>query len=202
MIRTLKGKKILFNIYNQVYEKSVDERFENIILAKELFNILDDNMKSVLLEILLNEYGHITIGINDTKIPFVTSDNPLFTMPYIWDEKKEEMMLFYPVTPNRCLIFHKRNYVDSQLNEVLQEFATGKFVINDLSDIMQETYKREKEILKKLNPETRMLQMEEVLILNTCCVRQAEQYIISKSSSQENRLWMDSYKGIERVKHS
>ena len=203
MIRTPKGKKNLLNIYNQVYEKSADERFENIILAKELSNILDDNRKSVLLEILLNEYGHITIGINDTKIPFVTSDNPLFTMPYIWDEKKEEMMLFYPVTPTRCLIFHKRNYADSQSNdEVLKEVITGKFVINDLSDIRQESYKREKEILKKLNPETRSLQMKEVLVLNTYCVGQAEQYIISKSNFQENGLWMDSYKGIERVKHS
>ena len=181
---------------------STDERFENIILAKELFNILDDNMKSVLLEMLLNEYGHITIGINNTKIPFVTSDNPVFIMPYIWDEKKEEMMLYYPVTPTRCLIFHKRNYVDSQLNEVLKEVTTGKFVINDLSDITQEAYKREKEILRKLNPETRSLQMEDVLVLNTVCVGQAEQYIISNSDSQENRLWMDSYKDIEKAKHS
>lgn len=202
MIRTPKGKKNLLNIYNEVYGKSTDERFENIVFAKELFNILDDNMKSVLLEMLLNEYGHITVGINDTKIPFVTSDNPLFTMPYIWDEKKEERMLYYPVTPTRCLIFHKRNYVDSQLNEVLKEFSTGKFVINDLSDIMQEAYKREKEILRKLNPETRSLQIEDVLVLNTCCVGQAEQYIISNFNSQENRLWMDSYKDIEKVEYS
>lgn len=82
-------EKNLLNIYNEVYGKSTNERFENIVFAKELFNILDDNMKSVLLEMLLNEYGHITVGINDTKIPFVTSDNPLFTMPYIWDEKKK-----------------------------------------------------------------------------------------------------------------
>lgn len=202
MIRTPKGKKNLLNIYNRVYGKSTDERFENILLAKELLNIIDDNMKSVLLEMLLNEYGHITIGINDTKTLFVTSDNPLFTMPYIWDEKRKEMMLIYPVTPTRCLIFHKRNYVDSQLNEVLKEVAAGKFVINDLSDILQEAYKREKEILSKLNPETRSLQMKDVLVINTYCVGQAEQYIISNSNPQENRLWVDSYKDIEKVEHS
>lgn len=111
-------------------------------------------------------------------------------------------MLYYPVTPTRCLIFHKRNYVGSQLNEVLKEFSTGKFVINDLSDIMQEAYKREKEILRKLNPETRSLQIEDVLVLNTCCVGQAEQYIISNFNSQENRLWMDSYKDVEKFEHS
>lgn len=199
MIRTPKGKRNLLNIYNEVYGVSTNERLENVFLAKELFDIIDDDMKSVLLKMFLNEYGHITIGVNDTKTPFITSDNPLFVMPYIWGKDSKELMIFYPVTPTRGLIFHKRNYVGSQLNEVLKEVPTVKFVINDFPDIMEKAYKREKEIFSELNPESRSLQMEDVLVLNTYCVAQAEQYIISNSSPQENRLWIDIYKDLEQA---
>ena len=83
LMRTPTGKKALMNIYDEVYGKKHDGSFENIVLAKEIFNVLNENMKSILLEIMLNEYGHITIGINNTEIPFITSDNPVFVLPNI-----------------------------------------------------------------------------------------------------------------------
>lgn len=198
MMRTPKGKKNLLDIFNEVYKKQQDARFENIVLAKEIFNVLDDNMDSVLLEILLNEYGHITVGINQTSIPFITSDTPVFQMPYIWDDKRNEMMIFYPITPTRCLIFHKRHYVKNMLNEVINETATGQFLIKDLADITQEAYRREKEHLARLNPESRILTEEDVLVMNTCCVGLAEQYVICSQIPKSQEFWLDSYKNLER----
>jgi hypothetical protein len=192
MMRTPKGKKNLLDIYNEVYRKKQDARYENIVLAKEIINVLDDNMESVLLDMLLNEYGHITIGINETSIPFVTSDTPVFQMPYVWDENKQEMMIFYPITPTRCIIFHKRNYVESLLNAVINETAIGRFEIKDLSDITQEAYRREKEQLSRLNPESRVLKEEEVLVMNTCCVRLAERYVICNCNPEKTKLWLCS----------
>lgn len=179
LMRTPSGKKTLLSIYNEVYRKERDEKFENIVLAKEILNVLDENMKSILLEIILNEYGHITIGINNTDIPFVTSDNPVFVLPNMWDKSKTEMMMYYPITPKRCIFFQKRKYVGNQLGNVLADVKLGKFVIKELSDIPQEAYRREKEKLKQLNPETIVLRKEDVLVLNSCCVEVATRYIIS-----------------------
>lgn len=191
MMRTPKGKKTLLDIYNEVSKRKQDARFENIVLAKEIFKVLDDKKESVLLEILLNEYGHITVGINETSIPFITSDTPVFQMPYIWDDKRNEMMIFYPITPTRCLIFHKCNYVNNMLNDVINETVTGKFIIKDLSDITQEAYIREKEQLARLNPESRVLREEDVLVLNTCCVGLAERYVICNSNPEKINLWLE-----------
>ena len=198
MIRTPKGKKALLNIYNGVYKKEHDVRYENIVLAKEIFNVLDENMKSILVEMLLNEYGHITVGINETNIPFITSDTPAFQMPYIWDDKKQEMMIYYPVTPKRCIILHKRNYVENKLNEVINETTTGEFAITDLSDITQEAYRREEEQLAIVNPESIKLNEEDVLIVNTCCIGLAERYVISNQDLEKQRFWIDSYGDLEK----
>lgn len=196
MMRTPKGKKNLLGIYNEIYKKNQDPRYENVVLAKEIINVLDDNMNSVLLDMLLNEYGHITVGINETNVPFITSDTPVFLMPYIWDDKKQEMMIYYPINPKRCLIFHKRNYVENMLNVVINDTMTGEFVIKDLSDIAQEAYIREKEQLSRVNPESRILKEEDVLVMNTCCIGLAEQYIISNQNSEVQKLWLNSYKNL------
>ena len=188
----------MLNIYNGVYKKEHDVRYENIVLAKEIFNVLDENMKSILVEMLLNEYGHITVGINETNIPFITSDTPAFQMPYIWDDKKQEMMIYYPVTPKRCIILHKRNYVENKLNEVINETTTGEFAITDLSDITQEAYRREEEQLAIVNPESIKLNEEDVLIVNTCCIGLAERYVISNQDLEKQRFWIDSYGDLEK----
>lgn len=190
LMRTPSGKKTLLNIYNEVYRKERDEKFENIVLAKEILNVLDENMKSILLEIILNEYGHITIGINNTDIPFVTSDNPVFVLANMWDKSKTEMMMYYPITPKRCIFFQKRKYVGDQLGNVLVDVKLGKFVIKELWDIPQEAYRREKEKLKQLNPGTIILRKENVLVLNSCCVEVATRYIVSGQNIEKEKLWV------------
>lgn len=192
LMRTPSGKKMLLHMYNEVYGKEKDERFENIVLAKEVCNVLDENLKSVLLEIILNEYGHIAIGLNETSIPFITSDTPVFVMPNIWDKSKTEMMMYYPITPQRCIFFLKRKKVENQLGNVFEDVNSGKFEIADLADITQEAYRREKEMLKQLNPETIILREEDVLVFNTCCAETATRYVISFQNLEKEKLWIES----------
>ena len=189
LMRTPRGKETLLKIYNTVYKKTYDVRFENVFLAKEILNVLNENMKSDLLEIILDKFGHISIGINNTEIPFITCDNPAFVLPNKWDAGKTEMM-YYPVTPGRCIFFFKRNYLSHQLNEVFEDVKSGKFVIKELSDITQEAYKCEQEILKELNPQSIVLKMEDILFLNTCCAKTASQYIISNQDMINQKLWL------------
>lgn len=190
LIRTPRGKRILSDIYSELYKKESDVKFENILLAREIFNILDENLKSPLLEMLLNDYGHISIGINNTEIPFITSDNPVITVPDLWEEQKHEMMMYYPITPNRCLFFHSRKKVDPQLNQVLEEVKKGKFIISNMYDIPQEVHRREKKINEELNPKTRQVTMDKVLILNTCMNKTATRFIVSNVSIRDNELWI------------
>lgn len=108
------------------------------------------------------------------------------------------MMIYYPVTPKRCIILHKRNYVENKLNEVINETTTGEFAITDLSDITQEAYRREEEQLAIVNPESIKLNEEDVLIVNTCCIGLAERYVISNQDLEKQRFWIDSYGDLEK----
>lgn len=190
LMRTPSGKEKLLKTYNAVYNETLDKKFENILLAKELLDILNENMKSILLETILTEFGHITIGINDTEIPFITSDSPVFILSNQWDEGKTEQMMYYPVTPKRCIFFFKRKYVSQQLKAVFEDVNSGKFVINDLSDIPQEAYRREQEMLKRLNPESIVLNSEEILLFNSCCAEMATRYIISNQDMTTRKFWV------------
>lgn len=189
LMRTPGGKETLLKIYNTVYEKDNDKTFENIVFAKELLDVLNENMRSVLLELILNEFGHITIGINNTQIPFITCDTPIFVLPNKWDEEKTEMM-YYPITPERCIFFFKRKYPSHQLKFVLEDVKSGKFVAKSFSDIPQEAYKREREMLKTLNPQSMDLKTEDVLLFNSCCAKIASRYIISNQDMLTRNLWV------------
>ena len=45
LIRTPKGKQQLLEIYNEIYKKNIDKKLENVVLAKEIINILNDELK-------------------------------------------------------------------------------------------------------------------------------------------------------------
>ena len=98
--------------------------------------------------------------------------------------------MYYPITPKRCIFFRKRKYVSSQLNNVLEDVKLGKFAIKELSDITQEAYRREKEMLKKLNPETITLNKGEILVCNACCKEVATRYIVSSQNAKQKKLWV------------
>lgn len=191
LLRTPNGKKMLADIYGEVYQKEIKSDFENIFLARELIKIIDDNFNSVLLEILLEEFGHISIGVNDTCYPFVTSDNPVVTIPNIWN--KDERMIFYPVTPNRCLFLLKRKKVESQLETVLNKVAIGKYRITEFNEINQEAYQREKAILKELNPESIVISEVDALVLNSCIYLNANKYIVSNVDIEKCHLWTECH---------
>ena len=191
LIRTPQGKQRLLELYSKVYKKNIDKELENVILMKEISKILDDmKLQSLLVENLLTEYGHICVGINNSDIHFISSDNPIIIIPNIWDEQKIEDMIFYPITPHRCLFFHKMKKVESQLKSVLNEFSLGKLQSTDLTDIPKEAYNREKEKMNILNPPTRNLTRADVLVLNTCLYKMASKYIVYKHKADKQELWL------------
>ena len=191
LLRTPNGKKMLADIYGEVYQKEIKSDFENVFLARELINIIDDNLNSFLLEILLEEFGHVSIGVNDTCYPFVTSDNPVVTMANIWN--KDERMIFYPVTPHRCLLLPKRKKVENQLGIVLNEVAMGKYCITELYEINQEAYRREKAMLKELNPESIVISEVDAFVLNSCSYLNANKYIVSNVDIEKCNLWNECH---------
>lgn len=189
LIRTPQAKQRLRESYSKVYKENIDKELENIILMKEIFQILDDSkLQSLLLEILLNEYGHMCVGINNTDIQFISSDNPIIIIPNIWDKQKKEDMIFYPITPYRCLFFHKMKKVERQLKSVLNDLNFGKLKSVDLSDVSKEAYNREKEKMKILNPPTRNLTQVDVSVLNNCLYKMASKYIVYKPRADKQEL--------------
>lgn len=165
LLRTPKGKEMLLNIYQAVYKRKIDENSENIIFAHELIKILGDNLQSVLLEWMLNQYGHISIGINETDVSIISSDNPVVLLPSLWN--KDDTIIYFPVTPKRCILFMERKYIESQRNNVIRDVLEKSFIASTLSDIAQEAFRREQAMIRKLNPETIMLKQEDIVILNT-----------------------------------
>ena len=193
LIRTPKGKQQLLEIYNEIYIKNIDKKLENVVLAKEIINILNDELKSSLLEVLLNEYGHICVGINNTDVPFISADNAIIVIPNIWDEHKKEYMIYYPITPCRCLLFHRRKKVERQLESVLKDFYEGKLQIINAYDNLQEVNRREKEMMSIINPITRELTQQDVLALNTCLYKGALRYIVYNPKTVRKKLWIDTF---------
>lgn len=189
LLRTPKGKKMLLNIYQEAYKRKIDENSENAIFAHELLKIFDDNMQSVFWEFILNEYSHISVGLNETDIPIISSDNPIVVLPSIWN--KGETMIYYPITPKRCILFMKRKYVECQLNTVMKDVLEMRVIVSDLSDITQEAYNREKAMLKILNPETIDLKQEDIIVLNTYIAKSSERFIISNQNMKIKTPWID-----------
>lgn len=199
LIRTPQGKKQLFDIYCEICKKDLDAKTENIFLAYAILSILKDISDDSLLRLLLEKYGHVSIGINDTEIPFVTSDNPIITLADFWDEEYSDTMMYYPITPNRCLFFHRRKKIDHQLNAVLEDWLNGRFQITNIYDILQEAYRREKALNEKKNPLTRQVSDAEVIVLNTCLYKTAIRFVIAGADIKgEEGLWLQKDKNTER----
>lgn len=188
LLRTPRGRKLTTEFYSQTYNKEVKEGFENIFLAKEISEVLKDVSDSFMIDYLLNEFGHICVGINNTDVPFITADNPILLLNNY--ERKENEIIYYPIMPNRCIILMKRAAVDSQLSSVVQEFAERKFkIINDFSDISKEAYAREKALMLEKNPLTKDISVKEVIKLNTAIYMAAERFVVSSEAlNSENKI--------------
>lgn len=176
MMRTPQGKKMIFNIYKELIF-DIKEDLENIFFAKELIDTIQCERIPIVLEYLLQEYGHLCIGINNNDIPFITSDNPVMVLPSI--NNKDNTIIYYPVTPSRCILLYPRKKADAKLNEVLDEISKGIYKISHLWDIPQEAYRRENKLREKLNPLTNELNEMAVVSFNSYCYKNANRLIIS-----------------------
>ena len=59
----------------------------------------------------------ITLLENTTNIKFITSDQPVFNLKSKENEVPNEMELFYPITPDKALLFSTRDDIDNKINE-------------------------------------------------------------------------------------
>ncbi|MDI0267828.1 DUF4238 domain-containing protein [Clostridioides difficile] len=181
-IRTPKGKKYLLELNKLFFKKDFSKEYENIFVLKELSDITKCEKNSVILEMFLEDYSHLSIGINKSDIPFITSDNPVMIIDK-YNDKDE--IVYYPITPTRCILLKKYNKVDSKYKEVLDDFARGKYKIQNSYDFENEIYRREKELNNRLNPLTIDLNNEEVKNFNLTCANTAERYLVSNEDFRD-----------------
>lgn len=75
---------MFLNIYQEVYKRKIDENSENIIFARELTKILDDNMQSVFLEPILNQYRRVSIEKRGLSAQYSTLYVQIFANFYVF----------------------------------------------------------------------------------------------------------------------
>lgn len=178
LLRTPHGRETTTELYSEIFKEKQQEEFTNLFLAKEIFEVLKEYPDSYMLNHLLNNFGHICLGINDTTTPFITGDQPVIELNGF--EENGNSIIYYPVTPRRCIILMKRAVVSPQLPIVIQEVKEGKFTINGLSDITMESYAREKAIREKMNPLTKDIGEKNVNKLNAAIGISSERFVVSK----------------------
>ena len=187
MIRTPRGREMLLKTYDGIIKKDIPEEYKNVLLAKELINTIKcDNETPVILEFLLQEFGHICIGINETGSPLISSDTPTML---IKDEKYKDY-IYFPVTPNRCLLLYPKTKIELQYQNVFDDIQNKKIKINSIADIAQELYRREKELYRKNNPLVKNLSSTDVLKLNTVCYILSSRQIISSEPIVESTTFI------------
>ena len=175
-IRTPSGRERLLNTYDGIIKKEISEEFKNVLLAKEIINTINcENETPVFLEYLLQEFGHICIGINSTPFPLISSDVPVILIK----DKKNKDFIYFPVTPHRCVFLYPRVKVESQQHNVIEDILTKKFEIHSVADIAQEAYRRETELYREQNPLTKNLTADDIIKLNTACYILASRQVIS-----------------------
>lgn len=179
LLRTPAGKEIVRRAYSAAYDRSFDN-YENILLTKEILNILSESSDSPVLETLIQEFGHVCVGINCSSTPFLTNDKPVFTVPDYLNLGRKNM-LYYPITPTRCLLMMKRHRASDQLGCVLNDIQKGQFALNSISDITKEAYNREVKINRMVNPLTCELSDSIVHELNLLCFENANRFVVSST---------------------
>lgn len=176
MIRTPSGRERLLKTYDGIIKKEIPEELKNVLLAKELINTITcENETPVFLEYLLQEFGHICIGINTTSLPLISSDIPVILIR----DKRNKDYIYFPVTPHRCVFLYPRIKVESQQHNVIDDILTQKFEIHSIADIAQEAYRRETELYRQNNPLIKNITADDILMLNTSCYKLSSRQVIS-----------------------
>lgn len=96
--------------------------------------ILDDDMNKTIMESLSRHIWYI--GVNLTKMPLYTSDNPIVKCPHKFEDGKshsglasEGIEIIYPITSRLALIMREREYHEQYS---LFENKFKKLTINDI----------------------------------------------------------------------
>lgn len=191
MVRTPQAKKILFDTYKNI-KPDISEELENLFFLKEIIDTINCKKVPVVLEWFLQDFSNLRIGINTTKIPFITSDNPVIFIP--GRKEKGNYEVFYPITPNRCILLCPYKKVDRRKirYETRNDFSNGTLKLVNSYDIIQEAFRREENLLEKLNPSIEEIDKEkDVLIFNTMMYDVANEYIVSNVDITENKIYID-----------
>ena len=77
LLRTPNGKKTTLKVYRDIFNKDIDDKAMNVLVAKEIGEVLKETPDSFMLDYLLNNFGHICVGLNESVVPFITGDNPV-----------------------------------------------------------------------------------------------------------------------------
>lgn len=203
ILRTPNGKATIIKAYRDIYNKNIDDKAMNVLVAGEIGEVLKATPDSFLLNFLLNDFGHICVGVNETDIPFITGDNPVLYLGKYGEDKED--IIYYPITPTRCIFLRKRKQVEAQLQTVLQEFLSGTFRIKeDLSEINTEEYRREKALRLKRNPTSEVIDADKVFKLNSSIYLASTRFVVSNKNLQEKheKLYFmldDGYANIQNM---
>ena len=75
-----------------------------------------------LTDVLYNKNAHLTILINNTGIPFITSDQPVINIKANYqklEEETKELLLYYPISPSIAITLNDENSVNKmELSEI------------------------------------------------------------------------------------
>ena len=121
VINLLKEK---INLYNQIEENNFNEQLISIIAKKSIFNI---DLKKHFFE------NKFTILKNNSKLPFISSDNPYFCI--------SNSIFYIPLSPNLCIKIPHCNdnlYMvinkEKEINEINKEIFnnSNEFIISSI----------------------------------------------------------------------
>lgn len=132
-----------------------DSRWKSLNIPKENINL--DNLahpffwyvqNSVAYE-LDKRNAHLTLLINETEMPFITSDQPVVNLCADYqqlDKETTELMFYYPISPNIAIIINDKNEED-EIKIDLEKVNEYNNAIIDAS--YQYIFSNRKEVFKK-----------------------------------------------------
>jgi hypothetical protein len=92
--------------------------------------------------------AHLTVLVNETDVPFITSDQPIINLCTNYQQLKEEtkeLVFYYPISPNIAITINDRNMEDKikislekvdEYNSKIVD-ASYQFIFADSSEVIQ-----------------------------------------------------------------
>ncbi|MDY6228037.1 MAG: DUF4238 domain-containing protein [Clostridium sp.] len=118
----LKTRLRCFNEYSKMYlnqEDTVDiNKIEINYKNIHLKTLFDNNIINLMIDFIVNSYW--TFGYNATKVPFITSDNPVCRIPYLNEINSKLNMssfigpyfqMYFPLSPQVVLCIYREESI-------------------------------------------------------------------------------------------